>query len=49
MTISAVIPQNSCLPPILFTVYNNEIPSKLFANDIFYYTSIGKKHATSKI
>lgn len=54
--ILAGIPQGSCLSPILFTIYINDIPLlpgvqvNLFADDtMFFATSMGSQHAVNKV
>lgn len=54
--IAAGVPQGSCLSPLLFTLYINDMPSNpltktnLFADDtMFFHTSMSKHHAARKL
>jgi hypothetical protein len=55
-SIMAGVPQGSCLSPLLFSLYINDIPTSpgtrinLYADDtMFVHTSMSKHHAASKI
>lgn len=55
-SIAAGLLQGSCLSPQLFTIYINDMPSRLytkinlFADDtMFFHTSVGKHHAARKL